>query len=212
MAKPLPMPTMTEDEPANNSLPMPTEEEIKTYADAFGVFDSDGSGAVDTSELTAMLKTLGATLTPSQVRSIVDEVDYDKNGEVDFVEFSAMMSMMRARREKVSETPRAAARRGAVVVWWRRLTPPPPPPDPSRTQLLTKEVIKVAFDELDGDGTGEISKAEFEEAIEKYGEVVDPASLKSMFSEGWDAVDTDGNGRIDLDEFYSFFSGVAPPS
>jgi len=59
--------------------------------EAFAVFDSDNSGAIDRKELKRLMKKLGQTLTEAEIDAMMDEVDTDGNGEISFDEFKALM-------------------------------------------------------------------------------------------------------------------------
>ena len=56
---------------------------------AFNAFDTDGSGSISTEELGRMLG--GAAVSTKIMDQIIDQVDTDKNGEVDLSEFKEMM-------------------------------------------------------------------------------------------------------------------------
>lgn len=76
---------------------------------AFKHFDSDGSGYITRDELAEGLKSHG---TPAEVVSHIDqilnEVDKDKDGRIDYEEFTAMMH---ATNDKMATASRAATRR-----------------------------------------------------------------------------------------------------
>lgn len=63
----------------------------KELRDAFAVFDADGSGTISRNELKKLMKSLGQTLSDAELSAMMDEVDSDKSGEIDFAEFKAMM-------------------------------------------------------------------------------------------------------------------------
>ena len=63
----------------------------KELRDAFAVFDSDGSGSIDRSELKILMANLGQRLTDTELDDMMDEVDTDGDGEISFEEFKAMM-------------------------------------------------------------------------------------------------------------------------
>lgn len=64
----------------------------KELKDAFAVFDADSSGSISRSELKKLMKNLGQTLSDPELDAMMDEVDTDGNGEIDFLEFKSMMS------------------------------------------------------------------------------------------------------------------------
>ena len=53
----------------------------------FDKFDVDGSGAVSTEEMSAMVKQLKMDITPERLRKMMVEADPDMSGEIDFDEF-----------------------------------------------------------------------------------------------------------------------------
>jgi len=61
-------------------------------ASAFRQFDVDGSGAIDSKEITAVLRQLGMFPNPEQVRAIMQALDVDGNGVIEWSEFSALMA------------------------------------------------------------------------------------------------------------------------
>ena len=73
---------------ANKKNDNDPDRELK---DAFNVFDSDGSGTISRSELKKLMKSLGQNLADGELDAMMDEVDTDKSGEIDFKEFKQMM-------------------------------------------------------------------------------------------------------------------------
>jgi calmodulin len=67
------------------------EDPDRELKDAFKVFDSDGSGSISKSEVKKLLKQLGQNLSDAELDAMMDEVDTDGNGEIDFEEFKSMM-------------------------------------------------------------------------------------------------------------------------
>merc|ERR1711957_683611 len=63
----------------------------KELRDAFSVFDDDSSGSISRAELKKLMKNLGQTLTDAELDAMMDEVDTDGDGEIDFSEFKSMM-------------------------------------------------------------------------------------------------------------------------
>ena len=64
------------------------EQELR---DAFAVFDSDGSGAIDRKELKRLMKKLGQALSEAEIDAMMNEVDENGDGEISFEEFKALM-------------------------------------------------------------------------------------------------------------------------
>lgn len=60
---------------------------------AFNMFDKDGSGKIDESELAQLLSGDGLKdhFTRAQLEKAIGEIDENGDGEIDFEEFMAMM-------------------------------------------------------------------------------------------------------------------------
>jgi hypothetical protein len=68
------------------------EEKLRVQLEEiFRKFDADGSGEVDTDEISAMLQSLGMLVQPTIVSQMMAEADTDKSGQIDFQEFFAVM-------------------------------------------------------------------------------------------------------------------------
>jgi calmodulin len=63
-----------------------TEEELTELREAFALFDSDGDGAITSSELGNVMKSLGRKLTVRQLKEIIKTADTDNNGTIEFNE------------------------------------------------------------------------------------------------------------------------------
>eukprot|EP00746_Dinoflagellata_sp_MGD_P007078 gnl/MRDRNA2_/MRDRNA2_113979_c0_seq1.p1 gnl/MRDRNA2_/MRDRNA2_113979_c0~~gnl/MRDRNA2_/MRDRNA2_113979_c0_seq1.p1 ORF type:complete len:654 (+),score=138.45 gnl/MRDRNA2_/MRDRNA2_113979_c0_seq1:106-1962(+) len=71
-----------------------TDKQIKQFEDTFQRYDADGSGNISTQEVGDVLKSLGHTVAIDIVQILVDEIDLDHSGEINFDEFCALMSKM----------------------------------------------------------------------------------------------------------------------
>ncbi|KAK6170336.1 hypothetical protein SNE40_018750 [Patella caerulea] len=69
-----------------------TEEQISQLKETFAAFDENGDGAITTSELGKVLKSIGQNPTEAELKDMINEVDADGNGTVDFSEFVTMMA------------------------------------------------------------------------------------------------------------------------
>jgi Ca2+-binding EF-hand superfamily protein len=67
------------------------ESEIEQLWSAFSVFDADGNGSISAQELGEVMRSLGQNPTPAQVRQLIQEVDTNRSGTIDFEEFKALM-------------------------------------------------------------------------------------------------------------------------
>ncbi len=72
---------------------------LKEYREAFDMFDRDRDGSITSKELTVVMKNLVRDITELEIRRMIEEVDVDGNGIIDFDEFVMMMN----RRNKESD-------------------------------------------------------------------------------------------------------------
>ncbi|KAF8625665.1 hypothetical protein AX15_005244 [Amanita polypyramis BW_CC] len=69
-----------------------TEEQISEFKEAFSLFDKDGDGTITTQELGTVMRSLGQNPTEAELQDMINEVDADGNGTIDFPEFLTMMA------------------------------------------------------------------------------------------------------------------------
>merc|ERR1712151_652231 len=66
----------------------------------FPFFDMDGDGSITTKELGTVMRSLGQNPTEAELQDMINEVDADGNGTIDFPEFLSLM----ARKMKDTDT------------------------------------------------------------------------------------------------------------
>jgi len=69
-----------------------SDEEIQAYRDVFALFDKDSSGTITAQELGDIMQSLGQNPSDSELQDMINEVDIDSSGSIDFDEFLKMMS------------------------------------------------------------------------------------------------------------------------
>ena len=69
-----------------------TDEQIIEFREAFQAFDKDGNGSITTKELGTVMRSLGQNLSEAEIKEVIDEVDEDRNGIIDFQEFLSLMA------------------------------------------------------------------------------------------------------------------------
>lgn len=74
------------------SAALHTAHSLAELQEAFGLFDKDGDGTITWSELQSVMFSLGQEISQQQAIHMINSVDTDGNGLIDFEEFCEMMS------------------------------------------------------------------------------------------------------------------------
>ncbi|CAG5083928.1 Oidioi.mRNA.OKI2018_I69.PAR.g10502.t1.cds [Oikopleura dioica] len=69
-----------------------TETQISAFREAFEIFDRNGGGSIDATELLSTLQEYGINLDEDEINEVMMTMDGDGNGEVDFEEFLSLMT------------------------------------------------------------------------------------------------------------------------
>ncbi|KAI8868552.1 putative calmodulin [Ramicandelaber brevisporus] len=79
-----------------------SEEQLKSFRSAFDMFDQDRNGKLCSSELGQVLLAIGFHPTEQELKDLVNDLDTDYNGTIDFDEFVTLMTT-RGSTEKTEE-------------------------------------------------------------------------------------------------------------
>ncbi|KAG0313599.1 Calmodulin [Dissophora globulifera] len=69
-----------------------SEDQMSEFKEAFTLFDKDGDGIISAKELGTVMRSLGQNPTDAELRDMINEVDADGNGTIDFPEFLTLMA------------------------------------------------------------------------------------------------------------------------
>ena len=69
-----------------------SDELVHQFKDTFNLFDKDNDGFISVEELEDVMKSLGQSPTKDELKDMVNDVDTDGDGRIDFPEFLTMMS------------------------------------------------------------------------------------------------------------------------
>merc|ERR1712216_606380 len=145
-----------------------TDEQKNELRDAFDLFDTDGSGAVDFTELHTAMKALGFEPKKEEIAKMVKEMDKDGDATVDFAEFCKMMA------EKMNQKDGKEELMKGFKIFYDDNTGKISFKNFQRVakelgENLSDQELKEIIAEADTDGDGEISEAEFLEVMKATG-------------------------------------------
>merc|ERR1711865_1166306 len=137
-----------------------TEEQIAEFKEAMGLFDKDGDGTITTKELGTVMRSLGQNPTESELQDMINEVDADGSGTIDFPEFLNLMARKMKdtdSEEEIKEAFKVFDKDGNGFISAAELRH-------VMTNLgekLTDEEVDEMIREADIDGDGQINYEEF---------------------------------------------------
>lgn len=137
-----------------------TEEQIAEFKEAFSLFDKDGDGTITTKELGTVMRSLGQNPTEAELQDMINEVDADGNGEIDFPEFLTMMARKMKEtdsEEEIREAFRVFDKDGNGFISAAELRHVMV----NLGEKLTDEEVDEMIREADIDGDGQINYEEF---------------------------------------------------
>jgi len=137
-----------------------SEEQISEFKEAFSLFDKDNDGTVTTHELGTVMRSLGQNPTEAELKDMINEVDADGNGTIDFPEFLTMMARkMRATdsEEEIKEAFKVFDKGGNGYISAAELRQVMT----SLGEKLTEKEVDEMIREADIDGDGQINYDEF---------------------------------------------------
>ncbi|KAL6007280.1 hypothetical protein ACLOJK_032776 [Asimina triloba] len=137
-----------------------TEEQIAEFQEAFCLFDKDGDGCITIDELATVIRSLGQDPTEEELQDMINEVDVDGNGTIEFGEFLNLMA------RKMKETDAEEELREAFRVFDRDQNGYISANELRHVMInlgekLTDEEVEQMIREADMDGDGQVNYEEF---------------------------------------------------
>lgn len=117
-------------------------EDLKVARKLYDSMDTEGRGYIETTSLAPLFRTMGMKITEDDLKAIVEEIDVDKSGTIEWAEFLYLVDKY-----------------GGVRNW-------------SIESQFTEEKLhqlRNVFDYFDADGSGDIDTAELREVMRKFG-------------------------------------------
>merc|ERR1712167_508286 len=80
-----------------------TDEEKKEFRKNFNLFDKKRTGSIPIADMGTVLRSLGQNPTEAELAALVEEVDKDKSGTIEFDEFVDLMARTNKTQEQMEE-------------------------------------------------------------------------------------------------------------
>ncbi|KAI8836863.1 hypothetical protein BC829DRAFT_365116, partial [Chytridium lagenaria] len=125
--------------------------------EAFDLFDTDGSGTIDTKELKVAMRALGFEPKKDEIKRVIAEVDKTGTGTIDFNEFLELMTAKMAEKDSREDILKAFRlfdddETGKISFRYLKRVAK------ELVENLTDEELQEMIDEADRDGDGEINE------------------------------------------------------
>lgn len=137
-----------------------SEDQVAEFKEAFMLFDKDEDGTITISELGVVMRSLGQRPTETELRDMVNEVDQDGNGTIEFNEFLQMMSKKLKEadcEEELREAFRVFDKNNDGLISSNELRHVMT----SLGERLSEEEVDDMIKEADLDGDGQVNYEEF---------------------------------------------------
>uniref|UniRef100_T1J1R6 EF-hand domain-containing protein n=1 Tax=Strigamia maritima TaxID=126957 RepID=T1J1R6_STRMM len=143
-----------------------SDEQKQDIREAFDLFDSDGTGAIDVKELKVAMRALGFEPKKEEIKKMVQEVDKEGKGKISFDDFIKLMAAKMTDKDTNEEILKAFRlfdddETGRISFKnLKRVAQ-------ELGENLTDEELQEMIDEADRDGDGEINQEEFLRIMKK---------------------------------------------
>jgi centrin-1 len=145
------------------------EEQLEELREAFNLFDTDHSGAVDARELKAAMRALGFDVKKEQVRGMLNDIGKDAADTIDFDEFCELLGSKMGEknsREEIYKIFNLFDDDHTGKISFKNLKRV----SQELGESLTDEELQEMVDEADRDGDGLINPEEFYRVMRKRGD------------------------------------------
>ena len=164
------------------------------FVDLFASFDKDHSGALEFPEFLEMMRR-SVRLPPDvvsdkELKQMCDYMDDDRNGQIECDEFVNFLNT-----EDLTSTDDSSATMKAAEYIRAHM---------QKSQFRQLDV----FHRMDADGSGELDEEELAAALAEMGLKITEAEVQLLMG----AIDTDGGGTVDIDEFLTFLKKARQPT
>ena len=132
-----------------------SQQKLLEYKDVFVLFDVDGNGTIDVQEMKEVMHAIGKDATNEEVLHMMEFVDDDGSGEIDFDEFVNLME-----RSINNETAKVLKENNETSRDWR-----------------------TAFDIFDADRDGLLSADDLASSLKSFGRILSKSEAQAMIDD-----------------------------
>ncbi|CAD8155826.1 unnamed protein product (macronuclear) [Paramecium tetraurelia] len=137
-----------------------TDDQKQEIKEAFDLFDTDRSGAIDCHEIKVILRALGFEVKKQEVQALMKEYDRDETGRIEYSDYIELMTRKYCERDPQDEIFRAFKlfdddNSGKITL--RKLKKV----SKELGESLSDQELQAMIDEFDKDGDGQINIDEF---------------------------------------------------
>eukprot|EP00093_Oithona_nana_P010280 10280.XXX_586375_584334_1 [CDS] Oithona nana genome sequencing. len=158
------------------------------------------------------MEQLAARYTPEELRAIYEQMDWDKNGSVSFVEFKSYLAKLKKGEDFDHGEALAAFQSidedgSRQLTWEEFFNAMTQVAANQNTSSMNDDELTKVFNEIDDDGNGYITPREAKKAFRKLADKFNIS--RSQVDEWIKATDYDSDGKITLEEFKLGVAGTA---
>jgi len=143
-----------------------TDEQKQEIKEAFDLFDTDGSGSIDSKELKVAMRALGFEPKKEEIQKMISDVDDDGSGTIEYEEFLKMMThkiLNRDPKDEILKAFRLFDDDETGKISFKNLKRVAK----ELGERMTDEELQEMIDEADRDGDGEVNEEEFLRIMKK---------------------------------------------
>ena len=136
-----------------------TDEQKQEIKEAFDLFDTDGSGEIDSKELKVAMRALGFEPKKEEIQKMISDVDDDGSGTIGYEEFLKMMThkiLNRDPKDEILKAFRLFDDDETGKISFKNLKRVAK----ELGERMTDEELQEMIDEADRDGDGEVDVGE----------------------------------------------------
>jgi len=143
-----------------------TEEQRLEIKEAFDLFDTEGRNQIDAKELKVAMRALGFEPKKDEVRKILQDVDRNGDGVINYEDFCEIMTVKMMERDPIEEMKKAfllICEDGHDKITFKSLKKTAE----ELGENMTGNEIQEMIDEADRDNDGEIGEEDFIKIMKK---------------------------------------------